>query len=292
MQESVSRSMSRTPDGISDQFGAQSSGLRARQTEIRAPKMRIVLSLSPAFPASNAFKEFLPRDISAEMPAGMAPSWLIALACVMAAASAIQPEVDGHVVEPASSIKFPATVPGESGSMHLLGTAIRVKKIVMISVQVYAVGLYVDRKILRERMVPEIKSATFSTLLSEDANVPLTIRIEMARSVGGDTMSGALKDAIEPRLKKLYNDDAAKTAKDMEAFTKQFDMSNLDTGTVLTFHKTQQGTLVTEVGGASKGEIASPNLCKAFLAVYLDQEAVVARESLLERIHLLFGGPA
>ena len=43
MQESVSRSMSRTPDGISDQFGAQSSGLRARQTEIRAdraPKTR------------------------------------------------------------------------------------------------------------------------------------------------------------------------------------------------------------------------------------------------------------
>ena len=38
MQESVSRSMSRTPDGISDQFGAQSSGLRARQTEIRADR--------------------------------------------------------------------------------------------------------------------------------------------------------------------------------------------------------------------------------------------------------------
>ena len=47
MQESVSRSMSRTPDGISDQFGAQSSGLRARQTEIRAdraPKRRDMMT--------------------------------------------------------------------------------------------------------------------------------------------------------------------------------------------------------------------------------------------------------
>jgi len=42
-------------------------------------------------------------------------------------------------------VKFPVTVPGEKSSMYLMGTAIRVKKIVFVSVQVYAVGVYVDK---------------------------------------------------------------------------------------------------------------------------------------------------
>jgi hypothetical protein len=47
--------------------------------------------------------------------------------------------------QPTSGVKFPVTVPGEKSSMYLMGTAIRVKKIVFVSVQVYAVGLYVDK---------------------------------------------------------------------------------------------------------------------------------------------------
>ena len=38
MQESVSRSMSRTPDGISDQFGAQSRPARTPDRDSRGPR--------------------------------------------------------------------------------------------------------------------------------------------------------------------------------------------------------------------------------------------------------------
>ena len=110
-----------------------------------------------------------------------------AMLCLLSMAYAVQPEVDGHVVEvrgnrrraprrsrvrshacsqlartaqslptqtrvraqPNSSVKFPVTVPGEKGSLYLTGTAIRVKKIVFVSVQVYAVGLYTDKKVGR-----------------------------------------------------------------------------------------------------------------------------------------------
>ena len=155
-------------------------------------------------------------------------------------------------------------MPGENGSLHLTGTAIRVKKIVFVSVQVYAVGLYTDKKAAKATLPSKVSPTLFSTLLSDDTALPLTIRLEMVRTVGGDTMSAALKEAIEPRLAAIYK-DAAKTNADMEKFTKQFDMPSLATGTVLTFAKTSKGKLITEVAGVSKGEIASPALCKAFL---------------------------
>jgi len=43
-----------------------------------------------------------------------------------------------------------------------------------------------------------------------------------------------------------------------------------------------------QVGGEAKGEIMSPALCTAFFSVFLDKEAVVAREKLVERAPLFF----
>jgi len=209
-----------------------------------------------------------------------------AMLCLLSMAYAVQPEVDGHVVEPNSSVKFPVTVPGEKGSLYLTGTAIRVKKIVFVSVQVYAVGLYTDKKAAQAKLTSKVSPALFSTLLSEGTALPLTVRLEMVRDVGGDKMSAAFKEAIEPRLASIYK-DAAKTNADMDKFTKQFDMASLATGTVLTFTKTAQGKLITEVAGVSKGEIDSPALCKAFLSVFLGDDAVVEREGLVDRLPLL-----
>merc|ERR1712166_698205 len=193
--------------------------------------------------------------------------WVIALLCVLSATDATD-----HVVEPASSVKFPMSVPGEKGSLDLIGTAVRVKKVLFVSVQVYALGLYVDKKEAQAKLPRQITESLFTTLLSDEAALALTVRMEMVRAVGGDTMSGALKEAIEPRLAAIYN-DPAKTAADMEAFTKQFDIASLSTGTLLTFSKTSAGTLITEVGGVFKGEITSPALARAFFSVFLGKDA-------------------
>ena len=212
---------------------------------------------------------------------------LLLAACLLSTANAILHEVDGHVVEPDTGVKFPVLVPGEKGSLHLMGAAVRVKKIVFVSVQVYAVGLYAEKAAVAQKLTPEVSAAMFSTLLSEDADVPLTVRMEMVRAVGGETMSGALNDAIKPRLAEIYKSED-KTKADMDAFTKQFDMASLETGTVLTFSKVTGGKLITEVGGVKKGEIASPALCSAFFSVFLDNDAVVVRDKLVERLPHFF----
>ena len=100
-------------------------------------------------------------------------------------------------------------------------------------------------------------------------------------------MSGALNDAIQPRLAAIYNDED-KTKADMDAFKKLFNMPSLAPGTVLTFSKTEGGKLITEVGGEAKGEIASPALCAAFFSVFLDKDAVVDRERLVEQLPHFF----
>eukprot|EP00960_Hanusia_phi_P029199 747824-Hanusia_phi.AAC.4 len=41
-----------------------------------------------------------------------------------------------HVVEEATSVRFPLDVPGESSSLLLLGATVRVKKILFVNVQV------------------------------------------------------------------------------------------------------------------------------------------------------------
>ena len=43
-----------------------------------------------------------------------------------------------------------------------------------------------------------------------------------------------------------------------------------------------------QVGGEAKGEIMSPALCTAFFSVFLDEEAVVARDKLVGRAALFF----
>lgn len=59
--------------------------------------------------------------------------------------------------QPDTSVKFPVTVPGEKGSLHLMGAALRAKKIVLVSVQVYAVGLYADKAAVAAKLSPEVR---------------------------------------------------------------------------------------------------------------------------------------
>ena len=65
--------------------------------------------------------------------------------------------------QPNTGVKFPVTVPGEKGSLYLLGAALRAKKIVLVSVQVYAVGLYADKAAVAKKLTREVFSCRLFT---------------------------------------------------------------------------------------------------------------------------------
>eukprot|EP00960_Hanusia_phi_P029198 747824-Hanusia_phi.AAC.3 len=144
-----------------------------------------------------------------------------------------------------------------------------------------------------------------------------SLRLTMVRSVTGDQMGGALKEAVQPRLKRFTSDEVRAAAeggglltgmkgaiaRDMSEFEKQFDMSSLAAGTILTFTRLkasgarelsgwrvtfrQSGSLVSEIDGKDKGEIASEALSKSLFSVFLDEDSVVDRSKLLQRLAVL-----
>ncbi|EKX50552.1 hypothetical protein GUITHDRAFT_151184, partial [Guillardia theta CCMP2712] len=146
---------------------------------------------------------------------------------------------EDHFVEEATSVKFPLDIPGEKSSLVLLGATVRVKKILFVNVQVYAVGVYTEPGVVEELKGKE-PNDMYKYLMEHP--VQSSLRLTMVRSVTGDQMGGALKEAVQPRLK-LFARDEASTAGDMSAFEKQFDMSSLAAGTVLTFSRLQNGNL-------------------------------------------------
>ena len=50
------------------------------------------------------------------------------------------------------------------------------------------------------------------------------------------------------------------------------------------FHWKSGGKLAAEIGGVSKGEILSPELCEALFSVFLDDASVVERKDLVGRL--------
>lgn len=192
-----------------------------------------------------------------------------------------------HAVEPASGVQFPLEMPGEESTLSLAGSAIRVKKVVFVNVQVYAVGLYVNAPKLAAAIGKTIDAADaglYKKLLAGDSVIPMAIRLTMVRTVGGDTMSGALKEAVEPRMKAVAASSGADVEGPLKAFTALFDMPNLETGTTLVFQWKAGGRLAAEIGGKHKGEVAAPALCEALFSVFLDESAVVERKDLIGRL--------
>lgn len=196
-----------------------------------------------------------------------------ALVCKMAPAMA--------ETEPQTGVSFPVEIVGEKGPLKLAGTAVRVKKIAFIPIQIYAVGLYVEPVAAAAAKVDSgnaESSALFETLLSPAADIPMAVRLVMVRSVTADQMADALKEAVEPRLPK---DSDAKGL--MAQFRALFDEA-LPSGTELVFSKVLGGKLVAEIGGKNKGEIADPALARALFAVYLDASPVVERPALVANL--------
>eukprot|EP00286_Rhodomonas_abbreviata_P022297 CAMPEP_0181294968 /NCGR_PEP_ID=MMETSP1101-20121128/3889_1 /TAXON_ID=46948 /ORGANISM="Rhodomonas abbreviata, Strain Caron Lab Isolate" /LENGTH=229 /DNA_ID=CAMNT_0023399673 /DNA_START=15 /DNA_END=704 /DNA_ORIENTATION=- len=197
-----------------------------------------------------------------------------------------------HFVESVSGTQFPLEIAGESETLDLAGAAIRVKKILFVHVQVYAVGLYVSLpKVAAAVGKTDVSGANpklFEDLVAND--IPMALRLVMLRTVGGDQMSSALGEALQPRITAIQTDEEeGKSA--LKQFEAQFD-SELSTGSELLFEWREGNVLHTTIAGEWKGAVQSSSLARALFSVFLDADAVVERASIVTRLPLLLSPPA
>ncbi|KAK9132476.1 hypothetical protein Scep_012004 [Stephania cephalantha] len=114
-----------------------------------------------------------------------------------------------YTVEPATSVKFPASLslPGCSSSLDLLGTGYREKVFAIIGLKVYAAGLYANISVIDKFDAWKGKTATEiqkdSSLFNSIFQAPLekSLQIVLVRDVDGKTFWDALDEAISPRIK-------------------------------------------------------------------------------------------
>uniref|UniRef100_A0A7S2S0W0 Chalcone-flavonone isomerase family protein n=1 Tax=Rhizochromulina marina TaxID=1034831 RepID=A0A7S2S0W0_9STRA len=127
-------------------------------------------------------------------------------------APASAPAVPATVTEPSTGLPLPTTLTmvdptsadGAGLGMSLLGCGVRVKKLGMISVNVYALGIFVDA----ERSKPHLeafKSGTadprlFEALLSREAFFSRMLYMVFARSVSAKQVADALAEKLKPNL--------------------------------------------------------------------------------------------
>ncbi len=159
--------------------------------------------------------------------------------------------------------------------MTLVGVGARIKEVLMVDVNVYAVGMYVSTAdgptalaAWKGKKSSELRkdSAFYDALMSD--SVEKSLRLVMARSVDGETMRDAFDDALKPRARKFGGSDKLST------FKGYFTMDDLDEDVELLFTWKRGGTLVTSIGGKKRGEIKSEGLCKAFFDIYIGKKPV------------------
>lgn len=91
---------------------------------------------------------------------------------------------------------------------QLAGQGVRVKRIAgLAQVQVYALGILIDGQAVRKALAAKYRtSASAASLASVCAeaislDVEKTLQLVFARTVGGDAVSGALAERLEPQAR-------------------------------------------------------------------------------------------
>jgi hypothetical protein len=180
--------------------------------------------------------------------------------------------------DPSTSVVFPTTLTVAGATRALTGTGVRTRT--MLKVKVYAFGLYVDGGRARAALGAWVgKSAAdlqadnaFYTKLLERA-FPMTLRLVMTRSVGGETMAEAFDGALRPRVVAAAGAGMAGGEAALDRF-RGFFGAEVSKGTELLFSCTPEGQFTTSIAGQAKPDIQSPALCWALFDVYLGAEPI------------------
>eukprot|EP00898_Chlorokybus_atmophyticus_P000365 jgi/Chlat1/1329/Chrsp118S01755 len=205
------------------------------------------------------------------------------LACIAAAATAVakSKRAAATVREPHTGLPFPseyctleALDSDDAECQRLSGLGVRVKKILIKSIQVYAVGIYVDHAAalaaLGDKYTPLGRAAVSrSAWLARDVlardDVEKSVRLVMwYKNIKASDIKNALTDSLRPRMRGGATSNAL-----LAKFGRQFDGVQLQRGTPVHFAWRKGHRLTTMVDGREVGTIVSQDLCHALFGLYM-----------------------
>ena len=108
------------------------------------------------------------------------------------------------VIEPQTKIQFPET----SNALKLLGVGVREKKIAILNVKVYAVGMYADETKMNSINKDAINDDEGLLLLNGNFEKEIVIKLNM--SVNAKDFFKALEEAFAPRISLIATDMATR----------------------------------------------------------------------------------
>ncbi|KAJ8527102.1 hypothetical protein K7X08_029579 [Anisodus acutangulus] len=190
-----------------------------------------------------------------------------------------------HAVEPRTGIEFPTILDNliarERNSSFtsevLVGTGSRVMKIIRIkSLKVYAFGFYVHPFDVCRKLGWKYASVPFfelnkrqdfyQDLLRED--ISMTVRLVVScNGIKINTVRDVFGKSLRARLLKTNPDTDYRC---LETFGSMFSQDiPIHAGTTISFRRTTDGHLITEIGGNHIGTVQSRELCRAIFDMYI-----------------------
>ncbi len=182
----------------------------------------------------------------------------------------------GTFTDPSTGVTFPVELQAPGGGAQVLtGTGVRTRTV--LSVKVYAFGLYVDPAGAKSDLAAFAgktakdleRDETFYGRLLE-RHFPMSLRLVMTRDVDGKTMSEAFDGALRPRVVRAATEKNMPGGEQaLDQFRGFFSTEKLTKDSELVFSCSTEGRLATSIRGAASPEIDSPALCWALFDVYL-----------------------
>ncbi|CAL5225572.1 g8414 [Coccomyxa viridis] len=174
----------------------------------------------------------------------------------------------------------------EGGRFVYLGSGVYYKKILFISVQVYAVALYVEAKQARAELQRLKAEGFFSEGYTDDRVMEALVQgrfrkalqIQMLRTASVSQFDNEISKDLRPRLERTGDQDLLQT------FLGYFSGKSFQVGTSLLALWEEDGTLTgglfppgfTDFADATISiSLRSENFCKALFDMYIGQDSIV-----------------
>jgi hypothetical protein len=197
---------------------------------------------------------------------------IVAVASVIACLAAPPLLAQEEVAEPNTGVKFAAKVDG----MTLLGTGLRIKKILFIHAKVYAVALYVSDEALKGPLLAykgkESTPQFFDELTSGDFQKRLVLRF--VRDVGASRVQDAMREALADRTDKTL----------LDRFVSYF--PEVKDGQECVLEWAKGGILETTMVGQTKPPIESKAFSTALFGLYVGAQPLQEdiKQGLVSRV--------
>jgi len=178
------------------------------------------------------------------------------------------------VAEPRTGLKIPESTRFGDALLTLRAKGARIKRIAGVGIKVYACGIYVNTRDVREAMRAVFGAGASMGEMAESERAfdalrrcERAARLVFARDVGGDKIADALAERIRPAL--------GANSKSLHRFEALFNGVTFQKGASLDFHAKIGGALETRIRGQSIGVIHDQALCDALFDAYLGTKPVI-----------------